>query len=1231
MSLVFILAVFSQLKNGSGDSIMNRFFKYLLFSGILFIMLSNVQATYDINVTDINGAQHANKGEDFNIFINIASTMDINADFNYLIALSYQGEYVDLNVNLRTDSTTAAGSLNGGGDGNVMRKTLSGSGACENAGDVNVFVLSRAHQDNNTFDITVTVPSSGTINRMVGKEVSLEVWRLLDTTDSNTATCSASAPDANALFIIGPAIILRPLANNAQAAPGIGSIDSNMTVLGFGFDPDLNITLKFADANGTYTNDLNIQDVNHQNSSYSDANTIIDFVFSRLTPQTANNANALSTYDGNCVNPDGNGSFDVNIMLPPIPATSMPGPGGTPDNNINASNGIQDANASVVITPSLTITDENVTVGICNTDGTYTTVYKAADCSGGTFSRVSVDTAMQNNMITNMGSVKGFRVEMCSGGCSSGGAPFVRIEFNSDMNLSIGPQRNYSNNMNTANGKAKIDSAAMPEFAMDANITMYNVISASSTMPVLAKDGIVCPTTTCKNRDGSALSEDYTDASTSVQTWSYNSDAGDGNISFRVSSFSEYVAGNLTVEVITPNGGEKFRSGTGHGDNNTIITFRFKDLNTLDNNWSTIGTSTMGAILYYSNQQGAKDYIIMNDANIFDAEGIDCNSDITDLITANLSFWQTCTFDWNATDFNMAIGEYVLDVNILDPWKATTGERSVIGYGDANFFINPPMIEITDLNFFSENFVINDYINTVTRSDATLDMNYVIDFNIFLPDLNVDSNFMMSDYNIMFFYGESQYSTEDANRLKAIQGVNLDLNLVLTGKNQYEARGIICNKPVAEMSDYNCTFEWDTNIVIDKKGYLTARIFNIAPKTVYVPTQTGDTYARVVDTNELWDINSTPYAFTVNDANVPRASVAGSSTIVEGNTYIMVLTCDDNASDVNRYFFRDGSTNWFSSASNQETFIATGSGEVVKTLYGGCIDYAGNISDINAVQTVTFRLGTSGTQPPATEPPGGGSPGGGPATEPAGTETVVTVESGGTPDSETVEKTLTEAGFSQNQVQAAKQIATASQVSQTVNVVKTVSTSGETTYNTRVGITVTNSSSKKWKNVKVIVEIPKEVAEDASEITSDYEIVVLKADPIIQFVVPEIRAGQTVEVLYNIAKNISEETAGSIPLGLVTAYTEVQPCEDTVCQSEPCRTATCNPATERCEYQNKADGLECGQGMECKTGACVEMSPPVPPQPPGTDYTTLIVTIVVVLLAVIGGAYYYTTAHKKGK
>ena len=847
----------------------------------------------------------------------------------------------------------------------------------------------------------------------------------------------------------------------------------------------------------------------------------------------------------------------------------------------------------------------------------------------------SIEDALFQRLITDFNTVSNFIVRMGNivAGSTTPARRQIEILFNSNVNLKTTPVANYSTYMTKKDGNSgfvDINSTQLPEFAIDANINMYNIKSYSAAMPAILRNGQLCSSAVCTNQDGTAL--------TTASAWSYNTTGGDGNLSFRVTSFSDYEASPFSLEVQTPNGGEKIRRPRHGGDANYTIQFRFKDQNTMDNNTSNI---PLRGLIYYSTKSGAKTGVIINDFNLFDKIGIRCNgwSNVTDDV--NLANWVTCVFDLNKADLNMA-GEFVIDVNIASH-AGRKPEQSMLDSSDANLFFNPPLIEILDTNISAGNFVVNP-------RRAMTDINYIIDFNIYLPDINKDQNFSLADYNIHFYLGATATSmalgsgASDLNVLGVKQQRDQNFHLINEGwdtnaASDFNGVNMQCITPPEPYLDYKCKLQYDVNGVFENKSYLVARILNNMTRTTNYAT-VNEVGAKVVvphivDTNELWDVNATSVAFSINDSNVPRArfgSNYGNTVVtVKENVYNLPLYCDDNTSGAAQYLFRESGTAAWTNNGTSSTLRLTvpTAQETQRTFEGGCLDYAGLISDINSTIIITFRPeGTRGQDQPVTPSGGGGAPG--PVAE--GTETIVLVETKGTPTATAVESVLTEAGFTAQEIATATQFATSTAIDQKVAVDKTTTTTGAT-YSTLVSIKVTNRSSKKWENVKVVAEIPKALATDASQVKSSFAMKVLKADPIIEFTVPEIQVGQTINVIYSVVKNISDITAKAIPIGMVIGYAEVAPCENVTCESDACTTGTCNNTTGNCDYAYKADGTACGTGKECKAGACIEKTaaPPAPPvKPAAPDYTMLIVAVVIIILVIAGAAFYTKKRKRKG-
>ncbi|MDD4250796.1 MAG: hypothetical protein PHX27_01235 [Candidatus ainarchaeum sp.] len=86
----------------------------------------------------------------------------------------------------------------------------------------------------------------------------------------------------------------------------------------------------------------------------------------------------------------------------------------------------------------------------------------------------------------------------------------------------------------------------------------------------------------------------------------------------------------------------------------------------------------------------------------------------------------------------------------------------------------------------------------------------------------------------------------------------------------------------------------------------------------------------------------------------------------------------------------------------------------------------------------------------------------------------------------------------------------------TAKVEKITNAQGNESYKTTITTTVRNNTGKDQKNVKVVVEVPKAVSETASRITSGTIFTILKDDPILEFTLPLVKAGETQTVTYQV-------------------------------------------------------------------------------------------------------------------
>lgn len=182
----------------------------------------------------------------------------------------------------------------------------------------------------------------------------------------------------------------------------------------------------------------------------------------------------------------------------------------------------------------------------------------------------------------------------------------------------------------------------------------------------------------------------------------------------------------------------------------------------------------------------------------------------------------------------------------------------------------------------------------------------------------------------------------------------------------------------------------------------------------------------------------------------------------------------------------------------------------------------------------------------------------------------------------------------------------------TVKVDKITDAEGNVSYKTTITTTITNNTGKDQKNVKVIVEVPKEVTPSAANINSGTLFTKLKDDPILEFTLPLVKAGQSYNIEYTVTDTTQPELEGvSFNEPAVRFAEEVE--DEMVCPTvwEP----VCG--VDGTTYSNECYAEIAGVAIAYE-GECV----PTPPLTEETNYTTLWILIAIIILVIIGIAYY---------
>ncbi|MFA5745871.1 MAG: hypothetical protein WCX82_02970 [archaeon] len=179
---------------------------------------------------------------------------------------------------------------------------------------------------------------------------------------------------------------------------------------------------------------------------------------------------------------------------------------------------------------------------------------------------------------------------------------------------------------------------------------------------------------------------------------------------------------------------------------------------------------------------------------------------------------------------------------------------------------------------------------------------------------------------------------------------------------------------------------------------------------------------------------------------------------------------------------------------------------------------------------------------------GGGSSSGGLTTLTTTTETYSSIDS---PSASEIRELLVSTGLSTNEIQAYVDAINSGllSITTTLNVVKT-GTGSSATYKSTFTITIRNNSGSNMEDITVVQVIPKNIASDASQIISLTQYRVLVADPVLEFTIASLNAGQYATIIYSIKDNVTEaefkSMSGAVAKGTVVEATPIPVTEEVI-------------------------------------------------------------------------------------
>ncbi|MEK6941412.1 MAG: hypothetical protein AABW85_00970 [archaeon] len=551
-----------------------------------------------------------------------------------------------------------------------------------------------------------------------------------------------------------------------------------------------------------------------------------------------------------------------------------------------------------------------------------------------------------------------------------------------------------------------------------------------------------------------------------------------------------------------------------------------------------------------------------------------------------------------------------------------------------------------------------------------------IDVNINVPynDINYISNNRNTIVTIDFNYHDTNLATGFN-----VTGYSLDANIYFSTTSGADQNVIVTNQSLITGTDSNRSnwgapdvnryvWKWDTSkyTILDGNYFIDVNVFNNHWKN------DQNTYGR--------DSNSSGKSFMIDRTN-PTASISSSSTSTD-NKYTFAYSGTDATAGVKKYWISVDNSNWTDVNTTTSYTFTNESYPATQTYYVKSQDYADNNSTVASV-TVSFSTPPktgydpvcgddicNGSETSATCPKDCSSVcGDGSCTRSENKNTcprdcgstavcgngfceegenpglcredclpqgqiikqiILSREKEGKPTSQQIRDILTAAGASPNAIEKASAAVGKTNSKRKVEVVKETSQGSQDIFYTNITVNVTNTAGQILRDIKVVESIPKSIASSASKISAigTYSFRVLVDDPIIEFTVPQLQQGQSVDLTYTVNAQATDSAINQYGLPIAISAADEQPqvtCADISCiDNNPCTTDSCSGG--QCSFTPLADTSSCGFGKECRGGQCVQAAASVPGQSnasnKGNADPTLLVVLVVLVVIVAGYVYY---------
>ncbi|MBI4044161.1 MAG: hypothetical protein HY392_00460 [Candidatus Diapherotrites archaeon] len=240
------------------------------------------------------------------------------------------------------------------------------------------------------------------------------------------------------------------------------------------------------------------------------------------------------------------------------------------------------------------------------------------------------------------------------------------------------------------------------------------------------------------------------------------------------------------------------------------------------------------------------------------------------------------------------------------------------------------------------------------------------------------------------------------------------------------------------------------------------------------------------------------------------------------------------------------------------------------------------------------------------------------------TETITEKELDAQPTVEHIVDVLGNAGFSQNEIDNAIKIVGEIKVLRNIVEEKKVTSEGWNVFETTIQLSFFNNGDAELRNVKIVEQVPKDVAQTSSQIVSDSPYIVLEDDPVIQFELVSIQPNSMSTVSYSISgvtatnneafglfgppivASLQSFTAGPAPV-----CTTDSDCDDrNICTVDRC-------VKEKCAFAQAENGYACGFDKECRNGICTQISGTTQPVAGKPFNNWVLVGVVILVIAAL--------------